>query len=91
LSIQGWSLHDSRPDSTFTGDMQELSIFSRLSSKPQIQILSTHYGSLRHSESFDLFRDDLSQISIFSRLSTRARMSILIADLESSRKTEYDE
>jgi hypothetical protein len=47
MSIQGGSLHDSRPDSTFLGDMQELSI-----SRPSIHILSTYYGSLRHSESF---------------------------------------
>jgi hypothetical protein len=36
MSKQGGSLYDSRPDSTFPGDMQELSIFSSLSSRPQI-------------------------------------------------------
>jgi hypothetical protein len=30
MSIQGESLHDSRPDGTFSGDMQEFSIFSSL-------------------------------------------------------------
>jgi hypothetical protein len=43
LSVHGWSLHDSRLDRTFPDDMQELSIFSSLSSMPQIQILSTYY------------------------------------------------
>jgi hypothetical protein len=40
LSIQYESLHDSRPDDTFPGDMQELSIFSRFCSRLRIQILS---------------------------------------------------
>jgi hypothetical protein len=48
-------MHDSRPDSTFPGDMHELSIFSSLGSRPQIQILSTYCGSLRHFESFESF------------------------------------
>jgi len=34
MSIQGWSMHDSRPNGTFKGDMQEVSIFSSLSSRP---------------------------------------------------------
>jgi hypothetical protein len=39
MSIQYESLQDSRPDDTFLGDMQEISIFSRFCSRPQIQIL----------------------------------------------------
>jgi hypothetical protein len=39
LSISGWSLHDSEPDGIFPNDMQVLSIFGRLSSRPQIKIL----------------------------------------------------
>jgi hypothetical protein len=42
LSIHGWSLHDSGPDDTFLTDMQELSIFSKLSFGPQNEILSVH-------------------------------------------------
>jgi hypothetical protein len=33
-------------------NMQELSFFSRPSSRPRIRILRMQYGSLRHSESF---------------------------------------
>jgi hypothetical protein len=91
LSIHGWSLHDSRLDSTFSGDMQEFSIFNSLGSKPYIKIMSTYCGSLRHSESLDFFQDDLSHISIFSRLSTKAHMEILIADPYSLRKIESNE
>ena len=40
MSIQYESLHDSRPNDTFSGDVKELSIFSRFFSRPQIQILS---------------------------------------------------
>jgi hypothetical protein len=42
MSIQYESLDDSRPDDTFPSDMQELSIFSKFCSRPQIQILGIH-------------------------------------------------
>jgi hypothetical protein len=91
LSIQGWFLHDSEPYGIFLGDMQEFSIFSRLSSNPQIEIQSVEYWSSGHSKSFGPFPSDMHEVPIFRRWSTRARMPILITDLESSRKIESDE
>jgi hypothetical protein len=60
MSIHGESLHDSRPDSTSPGNMQELSIFNSLGSMPQIQIPSTHIVDPCDILSLlDIFQDDL--------------------------------
>jgi hypothetical protein len=53
MSIQGWSLHDSRPEDTFLGDMQELSIFSRLSTMAHMSILIVDSKSLREIKSIE--------------------------------------
>jgi hypothetical protein len=43
MSIHYESLHDSRPDNTFSSNVQELFIFSKFFSRPRIQILSMQY------------------------------------------------
>jgi len=67
LGIQCWSLHDSEFDDIFPRIMQVLSICSRLSSRPQIKILSVQYWSLRHSEYLGPNMRWLVNISIFRR------------------------
>jgi hypothetical protein len=79
MSIQYESLHDSRPDDTFSSDVPKISIFSKFCSRPWIQILGVQCCSLGHPESFGSFQDVVAQFPIFSRLSTRAHMSVMIA------------
>jgi hypothetical protein len=55
LSIQRWSLHATELDDIFSMIMQVLSIFSKLSSMPQIGVMSLQYWLLRHFESFGPF------------------------------------
>jgi hypothetical protein len=84
-------LHDSRPDSTFLGDMQELSILAVCAPGPRFRFRAHIVDPCDILSLLDLFWDDLAQFTIFSRLSTRARMSILIADSNPLRKNEFNE
>ena len=65
MSIQGWSLHDSRPDSTFSGNMQELSIFSSLSIGARMSSLIVDLDSLWKIKSNEYNIMDMQELSIF--------------------------
>jgi hypothetical protein len=84
-------LHDSRPDSTFPGDMQELFILAVWAPGPRFRFRAHIVDPCDIWSLLDLFQDDLEQFTTFSRLSTRAHMSILIADSDFLRKNELYE
>jgi hypothetical protein len=60
------ALHDSRLDDTFLGDMQELSIFNRLSTRASMSILIADSDSLWKIESNEYNIIDTRGLSIFS-------------------------
>jgi hypothetical protein len=65
LSIHGWSLHDSELDGTFPGDMHDISIFSKWSTRARMLILIANSKSSQKTEFDEYDIIDMQAHSIF--------------------------